>query len=67
MPPGLEITARNASATRRRGVHPADVQSRDRAGAGCGVSAVPRRVDPAWLDDSVNLGASSSVRSLRSE
>ena len=44
-------------------MHPAGVQAGDRVSAGCGTFAAPRGVDPAWLDDLVNIGASSSVRS----
>ena len=68
LPPGIELVARESSARpedpavpRGRDAHPAGVQ-------GSGVStvsrtsAVPRGVDPAWIDDSVNVGA-SSVRS----
>ena len=70
LPPGVELLAGDASVRpedpavpRGRGAHPPGVQAGDRASAGCGTSAVLRGVDPAWLGDSVNFGASSSVHS----
>ena len=70
LPPGIELVARNTNARmedpavpRGRDAHLAGVQAGDRVSTGCRTSAVPRGVDPAWMDDSVNVGALSSVRS----
>ena len=70
LPPGIELVARKSSARpedpavpRGRDAHPADVQAGDSVITRGLTSAVPRGVDPSWMDESVNLGASSSVRS----
>ena len=63
---GIELVVRNTSARpkdpavpRGRDAHPAVVQAVDRVSTG---STVPRGVYPAWMDDSVNVGGSLSVR-----
>ena len=64
-PPGIELVAKKSSA---RPEDPAGPRGRD-AQAGDGVSTrgctstVPRGVDSTWMDEAVNLGVSSSVRS----
>ena len=70
LPPRLELVARKTSARpedpavpRGRDAHPAGVQAGDSVSTGCRTSAVPRGVDAVWMDESVNVGASSSVRS----